>query len=315
MVQAGVLLGLFLAASAGVAAAKAQDEMTIRIGFMPVEDELPLYLAAEEGRFAKAGIKVELVTFASAIERDTALRAGQLDGIVTDLVAAVLLRKSDLDVVVTSITLGATPQEGRFAILAAPNSGIRSVEDLRNVPIGISGNTIIEFVTDQLLREKGLKPAEIKKVEVAKIPLRLEMLLSGQLKAAALPDPIAAAAEVRGARVIASDTESRHNLSPIVYLWQRSSLERKKEAFRRFYQVYREAVKAINADPERYRPLLIKNAQVPEQIARVYPIPHFPQPTLPRKEDYDLVVRWLLEKMLIAHGPEYETLFDNRFVE
>lgn len=286
---------------------------TIRLGFMPAEDELPLWVAEKEGLFAKEGVKVELITFASAIERDTALQAGQVDGVNGDLVAAILNAKAGVKAAVTSLSLGATATEGRFAIFSGPKSRIRTVADLKGQSVAVSFNTIQDYVTDQLLLEGGVKPAEVQKVGVPKVPIRFQMLMQGQVQAAALPDPLGALAEAQGAHLVASDTAAKRNLSPIVYFFTRKALKEKGEAFTRFYRAYREAVKLINANPEKYRPLLVEKARVPEEIKETYPMQRYPQLLLPTRTEWKEAVDWMLQKKLIDTSYRYEDFMEDRF--
>lgn len=303
-----VLMAFLLALPAAAA------DQVIRIGFMPAEDELPLWVAEKEGLFAKEGVRVELINFASAIERDTALQAGQVDGVNGDLIALILNAKAGFKVAATNISLGASPKEGRFAVYAAPKSHIRKVSDLKNVEVGVSFNTIQDYVTDQLLLDGGLKASEIKKLGVPKVPIRYQMLMGGQVLAAALPDPIGALAEAQGAHLVASDTDSKRNLSPIIYFFAKKSLKDKEGEFVKFFRAYREAVKRINANPEKYRALLVEKARIPEEIKDTYPMQRYPLPVLPTRQEWQDVVQWMLEKKLIESASyRYEDLMEDRF--
>ena len=73
---------------------KENDEVTLRIGVLPVIDTLPLYVAESEGLFEREGINVELVEFSSAMERDAAFTAGSIDGYFGDLVNTLVIKKS-----------------------------------------------------------------------------------------------------------------------------------------------------------------------------------------------------------------------------
>jgi NitT/TauT family transport system substrate-binding protein len=199
--------------------------------------------------------------------------------------------------------------------LAAPNSKIKRVADLKGVPVAVSGNTIQDFVSDQLMVAGGLKKGDIQKVEVPKVPIRFQMLMSGQVKAAALPDPMGALAEAQGATLVASDTDSKRNLSPIIYIFSAKSIETKTEAFRKFYKVYREAVNMINANPEKYRGLLVEKARVPEEIKDTYPMQRYPMPLLPTKGEFNMVQDWMLARKMIDRPMKYGDLFDARFTK
>jgi ABC-type nitrate/sulfonate/bicarbonate transport system substrate-binding protein len=50
-----------------------------------------------------------------------------------------------------------------FRVLSAPDSRLTSTAGLAGVPIGISKNTIIEYVTDRLLTAEGLDSKAIVK--------------------------------------------------------------------------------------------------------------------------------------------------------
>ena len=215
-----IVLSLTIVVS-GCAATKAPDNnqptKTVKIGVLPIEDNLPFYVAEKDGLYAKEGVRVELVSFASALERDTALQAGQIDGEVADMVAVALLKKIGTDVKIASIGLGATPKEGRFAILSSPKSNIKDLAGLEGSTLGISQNSIIDYVSDQMLLDKGVVLNDVKKMSIPKMPVRLDMLLSDQINAACLPDPLASLAQAKGAHVIIDDTY--RNISQTVFLF------------------------------------------------------------------------------------------------
>ena len=286
----------------------------LKIGFLPAEDELPLFVGLQRGDFARVGVDLQLITFASAIERDTAFRAGQLDGIVTDLVAVGLFGKGKMSVKMSSITLGAKPSEGRFALLAGPNVGLNGVSDLKGVPVAISNNSIIEFVTYQLLISGGLKEKEIKTLEIPKVPVRLEMLINGQVAAATLPDPFAALAEARGAKVIASDTDAAVNLSPIVYVFTTKALEKKAETLQHFYAAYSQIVQDINVDPESFRDVMVEYCRIPKGIEEIYPVPAFPLPTVPTESEWNLVMDWMTGKGMLKKTLPYTQYVTTTYV-
>jgi NitT/TauT family transport system substrate-binding protein len=285
---------------------KADEPVSLRIGILPIIDVFPLVVAQEKGYFKELNLDVELVPFQSAVERDTAVQSGDLDGLVADLVATSLLKDSGQKVKIASLTLGAKPEEGPMAILAAPGSSIDSMDDLKGKSIGIAENSVIEYVTDGLLQNAGINPEEVKKTMVAKIPVRLEMLLNGQLDAATLPDPLATYAEYKGAKRIVDDTNT--NLSQAVLLMSEKALDEKKEGVKRFFTAYAKAVETINESPEEYRELLVKEAKVPEEIKDTFPVPQFPLPQLPKEEEITNVLTWLKEKGQLKNVIKYDDL-------
>lgn len=283
------------------------DKLHLKIGSLPIEDTLPVLAAIQQGYFTEKGLEVELISFQSAIESQSAIQSGQLDGMITDTIVAILLNNSGLDVMITSLTLGSVPEEGRFAIVAAPGSTIKTIDDLKGKSIGIANNSIIEYVTDGLLKEAGIDPSEVTKVSVPKIPVRVEMLLSGKIDTIVVPDPLLTFAEHQGARIIAQDTESQ-NLSQAVVIMTGKALEEKKQALKLFYQAYAQAVKDINTNPAEFKELLVENINIPEPIADSYNLQKYPEPQLPQKQEINMVIDWLDQKGLLLRPSSYEDL-------
>ena len=114
--------------------------------------------------------------------------------------------------------------------MAAPGSGFNDIAALADVPIGTSSATIQEYVVDGLMAEAGIDEDRVKKEEVKKVPVRFDLLMNGQLKAAALPEPLLSLAVLQGAELIADDTQGE-NLSQTVlvfsdeYLAERGGVE------------------------------------------------------------------------------------------
>jgi NitT/TauT family transport system substrate-binding protein len=283
------------------------DQAKLTIGTLPLEDNLPILVAEKNGYFAQQNLTVELTPFQSPVESQSAFQSGQLDGMITDMLIAAMLKSSGEDLRITSLTLGATPEEGRFAIVAKPKSDIKTVADLKGKDIGISSNSIIEYVTDGLLTAGGVKPSEINKTVVAKIPVRLEMLLNNQIDAITVPDPQVSYAVAKGGKIIADDTKGE-NLSQAVLIMKGNALNEKKDAITRFYKAYAQAVDDIDRSPDQYKDLLVKTAGVPADIAASYHIPHYSKPQLPAEKEVNSVLQWLQGKNLLKNQISYESL-------
>lgn len=279
----------------------------VRIGTLPTEDTLPLYVAQQDGLLKDTGIDLEMVVFPSAQERDAALVAGKIDGFMGDVLAVAALAQQATPVRIVTIMLGAGSDEGRFGIAVPKGSSVKQPMQLRGVPIAVSSNTITEYVVDSLLRAEGLADDEVKKVEVKKIPVRMQLLLAGQVKAAGLPDPLLAFVESKGARVIIDDTTGA-NLSQTVLAFRSSFIDERADTIRTLLEVQGAAAEAINDDPEKYRTLLVDKAKLPPDIAETYTLNAYPQPQLPAKADVEPALEWLVAKGLVKSGLTYESL-------
>jgi NitT/TauT family transport system substrate-binding protein len=148
------ILSLSLAACAPEQ--KAEDT-NLKMGLLPILDILPFYVAEQNGYFEEEGINVEFVPVKSAQERDALMQAGGL------------FNRDEVQIKVVATARRAYPESPQFRVLTAPDSGINSAQDLAGVPIGISQNTVIQYITDRMLEAEGLSPDQIKIVEVSAI--------------------------------------------------------------------------------------------------------------------------------------------------
>ena len=93
---------------------------TIRFGILPVIDTLPLQVAVKDGLFTKHGLEVELVGFMSALERDTAMQTGQIDGYFGDLIATYMLIHQGVPMRIALTSWRTTPGYPMFGIALSP---------------------------------------------------------------------------------------------------------------------------------------------------------------------------------------------------
>ncbi|NNK96541.1 MAG: ABC transporter substrate-binding protein [Desulfobacterales bacterium] len=297
-----------------VTALPVMADETLKIGLLLIEDSVPFYVAEQETFYGQQNITVELIPFLSALERDSALAAKAIDGAIADPVGAILYDKGRGELKITSLCLGKTPQEGIFAILAAPKSNIQSVADLKGVEIAVSNATIIEYVTDRMLETEGFQPTEIKKIEVKKMPIRMQMLLSGSVQAATLPEPLASIAAGKGAKILITDAGGSTSLSQTVIIFRADVLSERKKEIAGFFQAYRLAVQAINKNPKKYRALFMEKGRIPPFLAQSYPIPTYPLPEPFSKSLYQPIITWLTKKQLIDEIP-YEAMIATDFMD
>lgn len=316
----GIIVGLLLIALVFIGCSEekeGQKELEkeaagkFKIGVLPIEDTMPLLVAEKNGYFKEENLQVELLNFQSPVEHSNAMQSGEMNGMVTDMIVAAMLKDSGLDLRITSITLGVTPREGRFAIIASSESEVKTPEDLKGKSIGISHNSIIEYVTDGLLKAAGIDPSEVKKISVPKIPVRMEMLFSNKIDAIVVPDPLVTFAEFQGARIVAQDTEK--NLSQAVMLFDQKTLTQNKAGVQAFYRAYTRAVEDLNNHPEDYKDLLIEHANIPEPIAADYQMQHYPKPQAPGVEDVENILNWMSKKGLLKNQLKYQDLVENIF--
>ena len=276
----------------------------LKIAVLPIIDTLPMYVAEAEGLFAKHGLAVELVPVASAPERDQLLAAGQVDGTINETLAVMLFNKDAVQMQVVRYAL--RPGEGypHFRILASSQSGITTSPELKNVEIGVSQGTIIEYVTERLLLTQGLSVDEIKTIAVPKIPDRMALLGSGELSAAVLPDPLASLAMSQGAANVVDDSMNpEYGFS--VYSFRKEIIDNNPNAVRAFLAAIEEARLLINPDPAKYTSLLSDKGLVPPPLLESFRVPPFPQSDIPTEAEWNDGLAWLKEKGILTVDVSY----------
>lgn len=305
-----IVLATLLTACAPMPAA---EDGKLKLALIPVLDTIPIFIAQQNGYFAEQGIQVETVPVKSPQERDVFIQTGQVDGVLTDLQGVGLLNKDAVKVKAVYTSRRPFPDAPLFRILASPNSAIAGPADLKGVPIGISNNTIIEYLTDRILTAEGLRPEEIAKIEVGAITVRFEQLMSGNIQAAVLPDPLAQGAIAAGARLVVDDS-AYASLSQSVLVFTAEALKAKPATVKKFIIAWEKAVAELNANPAKYRSVLIEQGRVPAAIQDSYQMPPFPGRGVPSAAEVADVAAWLKEKGLVARDLAYTDLVDTTFL-
>ncbi len=279
-------------------------EQSLRVALLPVVDTLPFYIAEANGYFADEGVVVEGVPVASPVDRDQLMQAGEIDGMLTELTTVGIFNRDSVQVQIISYARVAAADGPVFRVLAAPRSNITIPSDLAGNPIGVSQNTVIEYVTERLLQESGLTDDQIVTESVPVIPERFQLLMSGDLLAATLPDPLAQAAIEAGAIPIIDDSAfPAYSSSSLAF--SVAAIQQKSAAVQAFLAAWNRAVADLNADPESYRSLFLEKVAVPESVQATYLIRPFPVNEVPSQAEWDDVMAWLIDKGLIDTPTSY----------
>lgn len=280
---------------------------TINLGLMPDVDSIPFIIAQEKGYFKEEGVTVTLKHFKSAMDRDSALQSGNLDGAVSDMLAEAFAKAGGFDTVITSLTTGS------YKLVVNKEEKATTIQDLKGKDVAISKNTIIDYVTDKVVTESGLTSADINKVVIPQIPTRLEMLQNGKIAAATLPDPLATVAVKNGAKVIKTSEEL--GLNPGVLLFTSKAVNEKEKEIQAMYRAYSKAVDYLSREPmDNYIDLLIEKGGFPKDVKGVLVLPQYKKAAAPQQKDIDDVVAWLQSRQLIQKKYLYTDLVDTRFV-
>lgn len=303
-------------ASVDSATVEQPSDETIRVGVLSIADSLPIFAAEQEGMFEAAGLNVEVYPFKSSADQSKAVEAGELDIVMNDMIVQSLMKKADTDTKVINMAFGADPTEGRFVVVAAPNSGIEKPEDLIGKRVAISTNTMMEYLMAQYEDYFDLDASGIELVNMPDLMLRVETLLQGKdIDAAILPDPLATFAISKGGVAVIDDTTLDENYSQSVYLATNEFMSKNKSELKTFVKVLQDSMTDINEHPDKYRALLMEKARVPEELQETYPIPTFSPGTVPSEQEVTRLEAWMVEKKMLDKVYSYADLVDTSFVK
>lgn len=290
-----------------------EDSTTIRLVVIPVLDTLPFFIAQDAGYFADEALDIEFLPVASGIERDQLIQAGEADAMLTDIPGVGFFNEVRTRVQVVYTSRVSTEEGPVFRILAGPDTDIETPQDLANVPIGVSEATVIEYLTYRLLQNEGV--TAIRTIAIPAIPTRFQLLMSGELDAATLPDPLAQAAIEAGATPIIDDTVFAEDaFSQSVLVFTRGFIDANPEAVAAFVRAWDRAVADLNADPNAYRDLFLENTVVPESVENTYTIPPFPRGQITTEAVWEDYMEWMLELDIIEDVPDYEASVNADFL-
>ncbi len=87
--------------------------------------------------------------------------------------------------------------------------------------------------------------SEMNLMPVPKMPVRLEMVLAGQIAAAGMPEPFLTTARVRGARLLAATDDFGFGAGVLAF--SQSALSSKSGEIAKFSKAYWKAAQKINA--------------------------------------------------------------------
>ena len=284
---------------------------TIKIGVLKIADSFPLYVAESEGLFAEQGLDVEIVDFQSASDQSVAYEAGELDGLMTDMIVQSLINKSakGREMKAVDMALGGSKEEGRFLVVSSPDGSIRDAKDLAGARIGISENTMMEYLVVSYLTDLGVDVDQVNLINIPKLTLRLDAVIEGSdLDAAILPDPLAIEAVNRGCITVIDDTQLDKNYSQSVVTLSREIIEEYPDAAAAFVKAYDEAIEKINEDPEHFDEPFCEKANVADALKGKYTVPHYTPACLPSKEEVASLQSWMKSKGLLDSEYEYEDI-------
>ncbi len=299
-------LVLFLAVSFGTVPAHS----ALKIGTLPAADSLILHVAADEGLFAEEGLEVELIPFQSALELGAAMRGNALDGHFGDIINVLMQNENGAPQAIVATTSHAMPSIRHFGIVVSPRSTATTLADLEGKEIAVSSATIIDFLLTRLLADEKVADDFLNRQDIRQISVRLQMLLSGRIESALLPEPLLSLVEARGARTILDDRNLDIPLAVIALKGRVTDAPDGRTRVAGFRAALKKAAERINANPEAYRKVMEAKGLLPRDAAVKYVMVRFDMEKtplgLPRERDMQTFIEWMQQNRMLRQVPAYQ---------
>jgi len=278
-----------------------EEKMRLEIGSMPTLSASIYAVGVEKGFFEEENINVNLTIFKSAPERDAAATAGKLDGFMTDMMGLINLVDNGFDFKMTSV------EYENFGIMQNMQTG-KKVESSKFLgdknSIGISENTVIEYLVDQLM-----DPSEVEKVNLIKIPDRLAAVLSNEIQLGVFPEPFVSIIKANGGKEIYSS--ANESIQPVVVVFSDELIEENKDSIKAFYEAYNKTVQYMKETSyDEYKEDLIKYGLINEDLVNLIKLPldEFGPAKKPAEDDLNSVVEWMNSKEIINKNYKFKDL-------
>ena len=279
----------------------ADEKTVVTIGAMISTDVIPFVMIEKNKLDEKYNIDLNIEMFTSAKDRDAAFQAGELDGVLTDLIGATMYQNANFDVKITGNT------DGDFILVAGKNSGIKSLEDVKGKSIGISENTLIDYSLDAILQDHNMKLSDVVTEIVPRMPDRYEMLQNDKLDLGLLPEPFSTLALNNGGINLGSANE--YGIFPAISAFSQKAIDEKAKAIQNLYIAYDEAVQYMNeTDISEYEDIVIEKVGYPEDMAGSIELQDFRKNALPPQEDIEAAIKWASERGLCSPDLTYEQM-------
>jgi NitT/TauT family transport system substrate-binding protein len=141
----------------------------------------------------------------------------------------------------------------------------------------------------------------------------MNLLSTGELKAATMPDPFSSLALQQGAVLIVDDTKHpEYGYSTIAF--RKSVIDEHPEAIKAFLAAIDEATRMINADPAKYQNVLTEQKLVPAPLEGSYKLPPYPEASVPTQVQWDDVMSWMKDKGLLDKDVSYSESVNPSFL-
>ncbi|NJD23501.1 MAG: ABC transporter substrate-binding protein [Melioribacter sp.] len=259
-----------------ISCSKNKTNETVKVGYLPIYVDLPLFVAKERGFFEKRGVQVELTRFESSPEIGTSLLNGSIDAGASIATSVVLnIESRDQGKMKVFVVDAENKDNYLSSFVVLKDSKIKNLRDLKGKKIGsFPGPTAVTF-GKMVLEKFGINPAtDVEYVELA-TATHLSALGSKTVDALFTYEPTATQAvlEKNAIKLVPGAVEN-YIIDPWqagVWVVNTSFKDKKPELTKKFIMAIYDAIDYMRANPDSSKKALTKYTSIKPEVAKFTP--------------------------------------------
>lgn len=212
----------------------------LKIAVIPASESLPFLVATHYGISDSLGLNLEVETFGSSMDADTAFQYHHVDAIMTDMVKAGIAESQGDSV---SVVMSG---DWNLSLVVSRQSRIASVSGLKDRIISITRNSVVDMYLDKLLQDSKMESTDVNKPQINDLQIRYRMLEQNQYDGAILPDPWAGMCVFDGCKRISAIDQVVGMEKMMCVMVHDSTIHTRSDDVRKLIKAYNKSVDYIN---------------------------------------------------------------------
>lgn len=275
-----ILLGLsslFLSALPFASVQAQPKPMPITVSYTATPEFGAVFIAKEQGFFAKRGleVKLQLIPVSPNVPAAVMSQSVQIGGTTPP----VLLQAMDSGLDLVAIAGGGVYENSSHGVGLVARNGVAVTQaaDLVGKKVGVPGfNATIHLLVRQWLMNKGVDPKKVTFIEVP-IPQMPDVLKGGSVDVVATAEPFVGRIVQGGigAAVPAFSNDLANDFSTVLYVSTRQWAVANPQAVKAFREAVQEAIAFGNANKDKGYEDIGKYFKVPAPVLRATPWPNW----------------------------------------
>jgi len=246
----------------------------VRLGYLPIAECTPLFVAQSEHLFENHGIKVALTEFEDGPTVIAASLGGSLDGGLSGVVPILFAAEKDKPIKMVNDGGHVVPAPHPYVgLVVKASSQIQSVAELKGKTVAVNGLKTLE---EGLLRVALNKAGIGHDVNVVTLPHpnMVQALTSGTIDASMAIEPYISMGLAEGSiRVLESSDEIIPSFQLSAIFFTNRFIEGSPDALARFTAAYNDAIRFIASNPDRAKHIVADWTKTPLATANSMTLP------------------------------------------